>query len=78
MTGRSTVPVPMKSENSEPAFAGSSVREYDASVIVGRMKLGLVTGSNEENVPLDLVNSTKSTGCVVAGAPKIWVLPLGP
>ena len=32
----------------------------------------------DDQVPLDSVSCTRSTGCLVAGAPKIGVVPLGP
>ena len=32
----------------------------------------------DDQVPLDSVSCTRSTGCLVAGAPKICVVPLGP
>ena len=51
LTGRSTVPVPMNSENREGVSAAVSVRVNDCCVIVGGMKLGLVIGSSDEKVP---------------------------
>ena len=74
VTGRSTLPVPMKLENS--ASAAVSVSENDWVVIVGGMKCGSVIGNSEDQVPLGSVNCTKSTGCIAA--PKICVVPLGP
>ena len=78
VTGRSTVPVPIKSEKSEGASAAVSPSENDCVVIVGGMKLGFVIGSIDDQVPLDSVICTKSTGCLVAGPPKICVVPSGP
>lgn len=77
-TGNPTWPVPMKSEKSEGAFAAVNPSENDCVVIVGSMKFGLVFGSSEDQVPLCSVKLTKSTGCLVPGAPKICVVPLGP
>jgi hypothetical protein len=49
----------------------SSVREYDCWVNVGGIKWGSVTGSSDDHVPpVDWVICTKSTGCLVPGAPK--------
>src|SRR5271166_4878428 len=68
----------MKSGNSEGASAAVSLSENDCVVIVGGMKFGFVIGNRESQVPLDSVICTKSTGCLVASAPKICVVPLGP
>ena len=71
------VPVPIKSEKSDEALSAVNERENDCSVTDGGMKCGSVIGSSDDQVPLDSVICTKSTGCRVAGAPKIDA-PLGP